>query len=48
MYEFAVVHWKGIDEDGKEVQNSRLENEKLPKAFQVGTYKVSKCWDIAI
>lgn len=48
MNEWAIVHWKGVDEHGKEVLNSKLQDEKLPKAFEVGRYKVSKCWDIAI
>lgn len=46
--EWAIVHWKGIDESGHELRNSRNEHDKLPKAFEVGKYKVAKCWDIAI
>ena len=48
MRDWAIVHWKGYNSEGKEVQNSRQQYDKMPKAFEVGRYKVSKCWDIAI
>lgn len=48
LRDWAIVHWKAIDAHGKVIRNSRTEDEKIPKAFEVGKYKVPKCWDIAI
>ena len=43
--EWAVVRWKSFSlETGKEA-STLVQN---PTAWKIGSYKVSKCWEIAI
>ena len=46
MDEWAIVKWKAwsIDTD----KSTRKLKDDVPAAFQLGRYKVSKCWEIAI
>ena len=48
MHEWAIVNWKGF---AVETGKPTIKKDKYsdgPAAFQVGTYKVSKCWEIAV
>ena len=48
MHEWAVVNWKAFS---LETGNPTVKKDGYgdgPAAFQVGTYKVSKCWEIAV
>lgn len=46
--DFAVVHWKGYENDTmKFVQDSRVVRKGKPAYYRIGAYQVSKCWDIA-
>ena len=48
MNEWAIVNWKAFSEEtGKETIKKKGTNAG-PAAFQLGNYKVSKCWEIAV
>lgn len=48
MHEWAIVNWKGFGEETGKPTTKKAAYATGPAAFQVGTYKVSKCWEIAV
>lgn len=48
MHEWAIVNWKGFSEETGKPTIKKEAYRNGPAAFQVGTYKVSKCWEIAV
>jgi len=48
MHEWAIVNWKGFAEETGKPTIKKDKYKDGPAAFQVGTYKVSKCWEIAV
>ena len=47
-HQWAFVNWKGWDQRGKLVEDSRKKRGGKPDFFRIGHYEVSKCWDIAV
>jgi len=48
MHQWALIHWKGWNQDGKLIEDSRKLRHNKPDYFRIGHYEVSKCWDIAV
>jgi hypothetical protein len=47
MGDWAIVHYKAWVE-GKLTENSRTYEKGNPRAFRLGYFEASKCWDIAL
>lgn len=45
--QWAIVYWKAYSEETGKLTKKTNDNNK-PAAFQIGHYKVSKCWEIAV
>ena len=45
--EWVLTNYKGFSGD-QEVIDSKSDNNDKPKVFRLGTYQVSKCWEIAM
>lgn len=48
LHEWAIVKWKAFSEETGKQTVKKKSDEDTPAAFQVGHYKVSKCWEIAV
>ena len=48
MNEWAIVNWNAYSEETGKQTIKRKGAKDGPAAFQLGHYKVSKCWEIAV